>query len=138
MPKKFPMKLDGFNPFGDLIGMSFTRCENGFRQCVVEINEKLLNPHRSLHGGVAYAMADTGMGAALYTCMEEDELCATIEIKIVYFKAVSSGTLTCDTGIVHMSKRIAALESEIKQDGNLIAKALGTFSIFKSREASSV
>jgi acyl-CoA thioesterase len=65
--------------------------------------------------------------------LEENELCATIEIKIVYFKAVSSGTLTCDTRVIHMSKRIAALESEIKQDENLVAKALGTYSVFKIR-----
>ena len=134
MPKKFPVKIEGIDTFIDLIGLSFTSCENGCSRCILEISERLLNPHRTLHGGVAYAMADTGMGAALYTYMEENELCATIEIKIVYFRAVSSGTLTCDTKLVHMSKRIATLESEIWQDGNLVAKAMGTFSIFDERE----
>lgn len=130
MPKEIPVELEGFDPFGDLIGLQFVKCENGFSRCLLKIEEKLLNPHRTLHGGVAYSMADTGMGAALYTCMNEDELCATIEIKIVYFKAVTSGTLECDTRLVHMSKRIATLESEIKRDGDIVAKALGTFSIF--------
>jgi acyl-coenzyme A thioesterase PaaI-like protein len=65
MPKKFAAELEGFNPFVDLIGLVFTRCENGFSRCVLDINEQLLNPHRTLHGGVAYAMADTGMGGAL-------------------------------------------------------------------------
>jgi acyl-CoA thioesterase len=73
------------------------------------------------------------MGAALYTCIDEDELCATIETKIVYFKPVSSGRLTCDTRVVHRSKRIATLESEIKGDRHLIAKAIGTFSVFKEK-----
>ena len=76
-------------------------------------------------------MADNGMGGALYSYLDDDELCATIEIKIVYFKAVTSGTLTCDTKIVHRSKRIAVLESEIIKDGHLVAKATGTFSIFR-------
>jgi acyl-CoA thioesterase len=67
--------------------------------------------------------------------MDEDELCATIETKIVYFKAVTSGTLVCDTKVVHRSKRIAAMESEISNDGNLVAKALGTFSVFKAKAA---
>ncbi len=133
MPKKFPQKLEGFDPFGDLIGLTFTRCENGLSQCLIEVSEKLLNPHRVLHGGVAYSMADTGMGAALYTRMDEDELCATIEIKIVYFKAVKSGTLTCDTKLIHRSKKIAVLESELKQGEQLVAKALGSFSIFEDR-----
>ncbi len=137
MPKKFPQKTEGFDPFGDLIGLALTRCENGWSQCLLEVNEKLLNPHKTLHGGVAYSMADTGMGAALYTCMDEDELCATIETKIVYFKAVTSGTLICDTKLIHRSKRIATLESEIKHGGQLIAKALGTFSIFKDKRTGS-
>ncbi|UCC59961.1 MAG: PaaI family thioesterase [Dehalococcoidia bacterium] len=136
MPKKIPSDLEGFDPFSDLIGLTFTRCENGFSQCILNVSKKLLNPHKTLHGGVAYSMADTGMGAALYTRMDEDELCATIEMKIVYFKAVTSGTLTCDTKLIHRSKRIAALESEIKQGEQLVAKAMGTFSVFEDKRSS--
>ena len=134
MPKKFPLKSEGFNPFGELIGLDFSRCEKGYSQCVLEVDEKLLNPHKVLHGGVIYSMADTGMGGALYFSLDEDELCATIEIKIVYFTAVTSGILTCETKLIHKSKRFAFLESEIKNDGRLIAKAIGTFSIFKVKE----
>ena len=135
MAKKFPTELEGFDPFGDLIGLTLTRCENGFSRCLIDVSEKLLNPHGTLHGGVAYSMADTGMGAALYTRMDEGELCATIEIKIVYFKAVTSGKLTCDTKLIHRSKKIAALESEIKLGEQLVAKALGTFSIFEDKRS---
>lgn len=130
MPKKFPLKSEGFNPFGELIGLNFSRCEKGYSQCVLEV-KKLPNPHRVLHGGVIYSMADTGMGGALYSYLDDDELCATIEIKIVYFTAVTSGTLICDTQLVHRSKKIATLESDIKNDGRLIAKAMGTFFISK-------
>ncbi|MEN3017358.1 MAG: PaaI family thioesterase [Candidatus Methanosuratincola petrocarbonis] len=131
MPKKFPLKSEGFNPFGELIGLNFSKCEKGYSYCILEINEKLLNPHKVLHGGVTYSMADTGMGAALYSDLDEDELCATIEIKIVYFKAVTSGILTCETKVIHKSKKFAIMESEIKNNGYPIAKAIGTFSIFK-------
>ena len=133
MPKKVPLKLEGFDPFGALVGLTFTKWEAGHSQCVMEVDEKLLNPHRTLHGGATYTMADSGMGATLYSCIDEDEICATIEIKIVYFKAVRSGTLTCDTKLVHKGKRIATLESEIRQGEHLIAKALGTWSIFKEK-----
>lgn len=131
MPKKFPLDPKGFNPFGELIGLKFPKCEKGYSQCVLEVNEKLFNPHKVLHGGIVYSMADTGMGGALYPGLGDDELCATIEIKIVYFAAVTSGTLVCDTRVVHRGKRVAILESEIKNDGKLVAKATGSFSIFK-------
>jgi len=133
MTRGLPQEMKGFNPFGDYIGLTFTRTEKGYSQCVLEINENLLNPHRALHGGAAFTMADSGMGAALFTSIAADELCSTIENKIVYFKAVASGTLVCDTRIIHKSKRIAVLESEIKHGGQLIAKALGTWSIYKEK-----
>lgn len=133
MPKKFPLDQKGFNPFGELIGLKFTKCEEGHSQCVLEISEHLINPHRVLHGGVIYSMADTGMGAALYSFLEDDELCTTVEIKIAYFAPVTSGFLTCNTKLIHKSKKIASLESEVHKGGQLIAKATGTFYIYKTK-----
>ncbi|MFQ5925594.1 MAG: PaaI family thioesterase [Dehalococcoidia bacterium] len=134
MSKKFPLKSEGFHPFGELIGLNFSRCKKGYSHCVLEVNEKLLNPYKVLHGGVIYSMADTGMGGALYSYLDEDELCTTLEIKIVYFTAVASGILTCETKLIHKGRKIAVLESEIKGDGRPIAKAIGIFSISKAKE----
>jgi acyl-CoA thioesterase len=121
----------GFNPFGDLIGLNFVEMNDGYSKFMLEVDERLYNPHKVLHGGIVYTMADTGMGAALYTKLENDEICATLEIKIMYLKAVTAGKLFCETKIIQKGKRVAFLESEIKNDDNLIAKANGTYSIFK-------
>lgn len=136
MPETFPLNIKGFNPFGDLIGLSFTQFDKGYSQCVLEVNDKLFNPHRVLHGGVVYSMADTGMGAALYLHLEKNESCATIEIKIIYFKSVKSGNITCNTKVIHAGKKIATLESEILNNNQLVAKAIGTYSIFKMKNKS--
>lgn len=133
MPKIVSLNSKGFNPFGELVGLNFTQCENGYSQCFLEVVGNLLNPHGFLHGGVVYSLADTGMGGALYTRLDENELCATVEIKIVYFRPVTSGTVTCDTKVIHKGKTIAFLESEIVNIDRPIAKALGTFSIFKGK-----
>ena len=130
MPKTFPLESEGFHPFGELIGLNFTRCENGHSECALDVDGRLLNPHKVLHGGVIYSMADTGMGGALYSCLDNDELCATIGIAIVYLATVTSGTLVCKTKVIHRGGKIASLESEIENDGHLVAKAMGTFSIY--------
>ena len=98
MGKEMPADMSGFNPFGDLIGLQFVKCEGGQSRCTLEVEQRLLNPHGVVHGGVLYSMADTGMGGAMYTVMEKEELCATIEIKITYFKAVRSGTWSATPG----------------------------------------
>ena len=137
MSKKAPIMSKGFHPFGDLIGLEFTKLQKGYSQCVLTVNEKLFNPHKVLHGGVIYSMADTGMGAALYSHLNRGELCATVEIKIMYFLAVKAGDLTCETKILHKGKRVAILESEVTNNGQSIAKATGTYSIFKMKSENS-
>ena len=130
MSKEIPLNAKNFHPFGELIGFQFTKMRKGFSQCVLNVDKKLFNPHGVLHGGVLYSMADTGMGGALYTLLDKSELCATIEVKINYIKAVKTGNVTCDTKVINKGKKVAVLESEMLNDGVLVAKALGTYSIF--------
>ena len=131
MKKEFPKQSKGFHPYGELIGLSFTELSKGSSECVLEVDAKLFNPHKVLHGGIIYSMADTGMGGALYSLLEKDELCATIEVKINYFKPVREGTLICRTKVVHKGKNVAVLESEVENEDNIVAKAMGTYTIFK-------
>ena len=58
------------HPFADLIGLTFESAEPGTSRCRVPIRAELLNPHGVVHGAVAYALADTGMGGALYPVLE--------------------------------------------------------------------
>lgn len=106
---------------------------DGYSRGRVAVRPELLNPHGTLHGGVMYSLADNGMGAAVYSKLEESESCATIEIKIVYIAPVTSGMLECESRVVSKGRRVAVLESEIHNEGRLVAKALGTFAIFAAR-----
>jgi acyl-CoA thioesterase len=117
------------HPFADLIGLTFDATEPGGSRCRLSVRGELLNPHGVVHGAVSYALADTGMGAALYTLLEKAESCATIEIKIVYLSSVREGELVCDTRVVRKGSRVAVLESEVFESDRLVAKALGTYSI---------
>ena len=119
MSKNVPLNSKGFHPFGDLIGLKFTKLEKGYSQCTLEVVDKLFNPHKVIHGGVLYSMADTGMGAAAYTNLGKNELCATIEVKINYFKAVKAGILICNTRVIHQGKKIVTMDSEILNDNHI-------------------
>ena len=95
-----------------------------------EVDEKLYNPHKVIHGAVVYSLADTGMGAALYPGLKKGEMCATIEIKINYYRPVRSGTITCITEVINRGKSVANMESRIYSGDVLVAKANGNYSIF--------
>ena len=119
------------HPYADLIGLEIEEQEDGRSTCSLVVTESLYNPHRVVHGGVLYALADTGMGAALYPSLAPDESCATIEVKINYYRPVTSGEIRCLTKMVHRGKRVANLESSLYADECLVAKANGSYSIFK-------
>jgi acyl-CoA thioesterase len=117
-------------PFAELIGLTFEEQGEGTSILALDIRDDLFNPQHVVHGGALYALADTGMGTALYSLLQENEYCATIEIKISYFKPVTTGTLTCRTTVINKGKRGASMESEIWNEGKLVAKASGSFAIF--------
>ena len=133
MPKHVPQGSKGFNPFADLIGLSFTKQESGWSKCQLNVEESLLNPYGMLHGGVIYSLADAAMGAALYSTMDESERCATVEMKIASFKPITSGILNCTVTVVHRSKRLGYLEAEVKSQEGIVDRASSTFSIYETR-----
>lgn len=121
------------HPYADLIGFEVTDVSEGRSTLEVEVRDELMNPHRVVHGAVLYALADTGMGAALYSMLAEGEACATANCSINYFRPVSGGAITCTTTVRHKGRNIATMESEIMNDGKLAATANGQFSIFQMR-----
>ena len=117
------------HPFADLVGFSVT--ERTEKHCVTELSleKKHLNPNGVVHGGVLYTLADTGMGGALMAALPEGHYCATIEIKIAYFRPAKEGTVRCITELVHLGRRTASLESRLEPGGKTLARAYGTFMI---------
>ncbi len=121
--------LDGHHPFGELIGLRIVEAGQGRCRSELDATARLHNPHRVVHGGVLFSLADTSMGAALYTVMEPAETCSTIEMKMNFIKAVPEGLLECDTVVVRRGRTTAVIESRITCGGELAAVALATYAI---------
>jgi acyl-CoA thioesterase len=124
------------SPFIKLLGLAIENLDNGFCRSSLQIQDNFLNKHKFVHGGVIYSMADISMGVAVYSAIKKDEETATIEIKINYLKPAKTSILICDAKVIQKGKNIAVLEAEIKAEDILIAKAQGTFSIFRSKNDS--
>lgn len=118
-------------PFVEHVGIEITEQSDGSSTCVLAVAPHHFNSSGVVHGGAVFTLADTGMGAALIPGLQEGERCATIEIKINYFKPVVAGVLTCSTEVVNRGKSVAHLESSVYSAGVLVARASGNFAIFK-------
>ena len=123
------------HPFAELIDLKVEQRSAGSSLLSLQAGPDHLNPHQVVHGAILYAMADTGMGAALYPTLAPGEICATIEIKINYFKPVREGRLVCETEIVNRGKTVANLQARVLLGDTLVALANGNYAIFTPRPA---
>ena len=121
------------HPFAELIGLRFEEQRAGYSRCVLQIGEKHLNPNGVAHGAVLYALADTGMGAALHPTLEAGQICATIQITMNYFKPVRPGAVSCTTEVVNRGKSVAHLESRLYCGEARVATANGNYAIIAAR-----
>lgn len=121
------------NQFADLIALRIDEKNPGSSTLSLVVDDRHLNPHHVAHGAVLYALADTGMGSALYPTLDAGEICATIEIKINYFKPVFSGKVVCKSTLVNRGKSVANLEARLYLDDVLVGLANGNFAIFRPK-----
>lgn len=119
------------HPFAEHIGLVFTAPPGeGASCCRLTLGPEHLNPHGVVHGAVLFALADTGMGAALVPTLGADQSCATIEMKINFHRSARDGLLQCVSTLVNRGRTVATLESRLTQGERLLATASGNFAIF--------
>jgi acyl-CoA thioesterase len=123
------------HPYAEHVGLSVTEQAAGRSTCVLAVRPEHFNPHGVVHGAVLYALADTGMGAALYPTLAAGESCATIQVTMSYFRPVTNGTLRCATELLHRGRTVAHLESRIYAGETLVAAASGNYAILAPRSS---
>jgi acyl-CoA thioesterase len=126
--------IGGTSPFAEKLGIEVAQFEPSGSRCGLAIKPFMRNLHGSVHGGVIYSLADVGMGVALYALLNRPgEQLSTIEIKMNYLRPALGDRLICAARVIQKGKAIAVVEAQIEDGGALIAKALGTFSVFARR-----
>lgn len=135
MEEPFNNEIGG-SPFTKLAGVEVTRREDGYSCAVIKITDAVLGaPKGSVHGGAIATLIDVGMGAALRTRLDNDELIRTVQLHINYLAAPLLGDLICESRIIKKGRKIATLESEVLNEGNLVVKSTGTFYISKTKRS---
>ena len=120
------------NPFWSLLGMELTEIKKGWAKIRLPFSKKLANGIGVAHGGAIFSPADSAVGMALLGMLRKDENISTLEMKINYLRPFTAGELIAEAKIVHRGTTTAIGDVEVKDGkGNLIAKGLATYAIFK-------
>ena len=119
-------------PLRDLLGF---HVEQGVGEswATIEIDDRHINPHGTVHGAVMFMMLDTVMGGATKTVIG-DQWCSTVDIHIRYFAPCFGGRMRAHARVRRAGKRIVHLDGEVVgDDGTEYCAASGVFAVIPSR-----
>jgi len=112
-------------------------------RCVwrMRADERFANPAGIMQGGFIGAFADSSMGAAAVTYVQDRRVfCSNAEIKVSFLAAVApESELTCTAEVISGGRRVAFVEASItarapgSDEERLVARATSTY-IYKDRD----
>ncbi len=118
--------------FSRHIGSKVEEVEPGKAVCHIDVENIHLNGNGTLHGGVYASLIDTAMGLSVLALVGVRT--ATIEMNVHFLGAVSEGRITCQSRVVHRTRRTATAEAKVHDaQGNLVAMGTGAFRVFEKK-----
>ena len=118
--------------FSKHIGAKVERVEPGRSVISIDVEEVHLNGAGTLHGGVYASLIDNAMGLSVLALVGVRT--ATIEMNVHFLGAVNGGRITCESEVLHRTRRTATAEAKVHDaEGNLVALGTGAFRVFESK-----
>jgi acyl-CoA thioesterase len=110
------------------MGVQYRGVVDGSYTLELELRPDHMSRANRAHGGVLFTLLDTALGRAVLEHLPEGRGCATVELKINYFRPVQRGRLRACGRMREMTRRLAYAEGEIcNEEGKVVARASGTF-----------
>ncbi|MGE0131364.1 MAG: PaaI family thioesterase [Blastocatellales bacterium] len=120
------------SPFGRLLSFEPVEAAPGRVALRLPFSDKLLQSLGRVHGGALFSLADHASGWAAYSMLDQDERCATLEMKINYIAAVHDEDCIAVAQVIHRGRTSIVVEADVRTvDGRLVAKTLATFIVLK-------
>jgi len=116
-------------PLREMLGF---RIDSGHGESTVtlDVDERHINPHGSVHGAVMFAMVDTAMGGATMSVLDEGNWCATVDIHTRFLAPCFSGTLMATATVRRAGRRVVHLDGVVvDQAGKEYLAASGVFAV---------
>lgn len=117
-------------------GLRITKFGEGEASVAMDVDERYHNSQGVLHGGIYTLLADTAMGLAAISTLDDEESFTTVELKINFIRPVTKGTLLAEGKVVHRGTRTTVIEATVlNTEGKLVAVATSTGLIVRDESA---
>jgi len=119
-------------PIQSTLGFELNEVGDGFAKARLVPGEHLYGAFNSVHGGVAGALLDATMAAAVVTTLDALTLPTTATLTVHFTRPITSRMLSvlCDGWVVHRGSRLVTAEGRIADDqGRLLAHGSATYAL---------
>jgi acyl-CoA thioesterase len=121
-------EIDDASEFAADMGIEFLGDVEGATTLALDLQEKHMSRASRAHGGVLFTLLDSALGRSIVNALPEGRGCATVEIKINYFRPVQSGRIIARGWMRELTKSLGYAEGDIRnEEGKVLARASGTF-----------
>jgi uncharacterized protein (TIGR00369 family) len=118
--------------FFDYLGMTVLEASAEKAVVRMRVPRQLYSPFGAVHGGATAALIDTAIGIAVACRISHRDRTATHELNLNYVSFSTAPVLVATARILRLGRSVAHCEAEATtEDGQLIAKALATFGVFR-------
>lgn len=115
-------------PFNALVGLRLARVHSDGVTIECPVRPELFNGFAVLHGGVSATLADAAVGIALNRHFGGLRPFTTVELKINYFRPVSSGKIVARAHLLRLGSSICVGRVDLTDSQkNAIGAALVTY-----------
>jgi uncharacterized protein (TIGR00369 family) len=139
MSESFSEKLrtgDIHPPAADLVGFRMLSYGNGESRFEMEAGIRHHNPMGTVHGGILCTLADSAMGMAFASTLDEGETFTTLEVKINFLRPIFEEKLYAAAKVVHRGRSVGLVDCDVTtEDGKLVARAVSTCSVLRGEMA---
>jgi uncharacterized protein (TIGR00369 family) len=114
--------------FSEDMGIEYLGIIDGATTLQLDLEQKHMSRANRVHGGVLFSLLDSALGRSIVNALPEGRGCATVEIKINYFRPIQSGRVTARGVMKELTKSLGYAEGEVlNEQEKVLARASGTF-----------
>ena len=122
-------------PIASVLNFGIDKIEVGRVVFTCTPDESLYNPIGMVHGGLVCTLADTVVGCAVQTTLEQGRTYTSIDLSVSYLRPVTSasGVLRATGVVTKPGRRVAFAGAEIvDESGKVVATATGSCLIMEA------
>ncbi len=140
MKKLNPAYADAFldyvnhSPYFELLSLHMDGMRLGRTYLDLEISQKHMQPFGIIHGGVCASLLDAAAFWAVFTELEDNVGLTTVEVKVNYLAAVSTGSLRVAGECIKVGRTLCLGQGTITDArGRLVAHGTATLMLLRKR-----